>query len=213
MPSAYVPEQLVTTVREVESILGEQFENQVEKVIDHIDEHCRAWIERSPFVVLSSASASGAMDVAPKGDPAGFVRVLDPKTLAVPDRPGNRRGDTFRNVLENPHVGLIFIVPKRREVVRVSGTAQIVKDELLLRSMAVRDKVPALALLIRVEEAMFHCGKSMIRSHMWEPELWGPIEGLPTYGRALVDHGALQTSVADMEWMTDVNEQYRLYDD
>lgn len=213
MPSAYVPERLVTTVREVESILGEQFENQVEQVIDHIDEHCRAWIERSPFVVLSSASASGAMDVAPKGDPAGFVRVLDPKTLAVPDRPGNRRGDTFRNVLENPHVGLMFIVPKRREVVRVSGTAQIVKDELLLRSMAVRDKVPALALLIRVEEAMFHCGKSMIRSHMWEPELWGPIEGLPTYGRALVDHGALQTPVADMEWMTDVNEQHRLYDD
>jgi len=99
MPSAYVPKQLVTTVSEVESILGEQFENQVEKVIDHIDEHCRAWIERSPFVVLSSASASGAMDVAPKGDPAGFVRVLDPKTLAVPDRPGNRRGDTFRKGL------------------------------------------------------------------------------------------------------------------
>lgn len=213
MSSAYVPKQPVTTVRDVESILGEQFENQVEKVIDHIDEHCRAWIERSPFVVLSSASASGAMDVSPKGDPAGFVRVLDPKTLAVPDRPGNRRGDTFRNVLENPRVGLMFIVPKRREVVRVSGTAQIVKDESLLMSMAVRDKVPALALLIRVEEAMFHCGKSMIRSHMWEPELWGPIEGLPTYGRALVDHGALQTSVADMEWMTDVNEQYRLYDD
>ena len=213
MSSPYVPKQPVTTAREVESILGEQFENQVEKVIDHIDEHCRAWIERSPYVVISSASASGAMDVSPKGDPAGFVRVLDPKTLAVPDRPGNRRGDTFRNVLENPRIGLMFIVPKRREVVRVSGTAQIVKDELLLKSMAVRDKVPALALLIRVEEAMFHCGKSMIRSHMWEPELWGPIEGLPTYGRALVDHGALQTSVADMEWMTDANEQYRLYDD
>ena len=153
------------------------------------------------------------MDVSPKGDPAGFVRVPDPETLAVPDRPGNRRGDTLRNVLENPRVGVMFIVPKRREVVRVSGTAQIIKDELLLTSMAVGDKVPALALLIRVEEAMFHCGKSMIRSHMWEPELWGPIEGLPTYGRALVDHGALQTSVADMEWMTDANEQYRLYDD
>ena len=211
--SAYVPEQVVATAEDVQTILGEQFESQIEKVIDHIDEHCRAWIERSPFVVISSASASGAMDVSPKGDPAGFVRVLDPKTLAVPDRPGNHRGDTFKNVLENPHVGLMFVVPKRREVVRVSGTALIVKDERLLRSMAVRDKVPALALLVRVEEAMFHCGKSMIRSHMWEPELWGSVEGLPTYGRALVDHGALSTSVADMEWMTDVNEQYRLYDD
>ena len=212
MPSSYVPEQLVTTVREVESILGEQFENQVEKVIDHIDEHCRAWIERSPFVVLSSASASGAMDVSPKGDPAGFVRVLDPKTLAVPDRPGNHRADTYRNVLDNPHVGLMFVVPKRREVVRVSGTATVVKDVALLESMAVGGKVPSLALLVHVREAMFHCGKSMMRSHMWEPELWGPIEGLPTYGRALVDHGALQTSVADMEWMTAANEQYRLYD-
>ena len=213
MPSAYLPEHLVTTVGELESILGEQFENQVEKVIDHIDEHCRAWIERSPFVVLSSASSAGAIDVSPKGDPAGFVRVLDPKTLAVPDRPGNHRGDTFRNVLENPHVGLMFIVPKRREVVRVSGTAQIVKDVPLLTSMAVRDKAPCLALLVRVQEAMFHCGKSMIRSHMWEPELWGPIEGLPTYGRALVDHGALETPLVDVERMTHLNEKYRLYDE
>ena len=83
----------------------------------------------------------------------------------------------------------------------------------LLESMAVRDKVPCLALLVRVQEAMFHCGKSMIRSHMWEPELWGPIDGLPTYGRALVDHGALKTPLADIEWMTDFNEAYRLYDD
>lgn len=211
--SACVPKQVVTSVDEVEAILGEQFESQVDKVIDHIDEHCRAWIERSPFVVISSASSVGAMDVSPKGDPAGFVRVLDPKTLAVPDRPGNHRGDTFRNVLENPHVGLMFIVPKRREVVRVSGTALIVKDEPLLKSMAVRDKVPVLALLVQVQEAMFHCGKSMIRSHMWEPELWGPVEGLPTYGRALVDHAALETPVADMERMMHLNEKYRLYDE
>lgn len=116
-------------------------------------------------------------------------------------------------MLENPHVGLMFIVPKRREVVRVSGTALIVKDEPLLKSMAVRDKVPCLALLVRVQEAMFHCGKSMIRSHMWEPERWGSVDGLPTYGQALVDHGALSTPVADVEWMMDFNEAYRLYDD
>ncbi len=209
----YQADHVVTSVDEIEAILGEQFENQVKKVIDHVDEHCRAWIERSPFVVVSTSSASGAVDVSPKGDPAGFVRVLDAKTLAVPDRPGNHRGDTFRNVLENPNVGLMFVVPKRREVVRVSGTALVVKDESLLASMAVGDKVPTLALLVSVREAMFHCGKSMIRSHMWEPELWGPVDGLPTYGRALVDHGALDTPVADVEWMTDFNEEYRLYDD
>lgn len=211
--SPYVPLQPVTNADEVQAILGEQYDSQVGKVIDHIDEHCRAWIERSPFVVISSSSATGAMDVSPKGDPAGFVRVLDRTTLAVPDRPGNHRGDTFRNVLENPHVGLLFVVPKRREVVRVSGTALIVRDEPLLRSMAVGDKVPSLALVVRVQEAMFHCGKSMMRSHLWEPELWGPVEGLPTYGRALVDHAALDTPVADMERMTHLNEKYRLYDE
>jgi uncharacterized protein len=211
--SGYRPEKLVTTADEVAAILGEQFESQVNKVIDHVDEHCRAWIERSPFVVVSTASASGAIDVSPKGDPPGFVRVLDPKTLAVPDRPGNHRGDTFRNVVENPHVGLMFVVPKRREVVRVSGTAVIAKDGPLLESMAVDGKVPTLALVVSVQEAMFHCGKSMIRSHMWEPERWGPVDGLPTYAQALVDHAALETPLDQVEWMMEFNEQHRLYDD
>lgn len=209
----YIAEQVVTTPDELQDILGEQFDSQVGKVIDHVDEHCRTWIERSPFVVVSSASAAGAMDVSPKGDQPGFVRVLDPKTLALPDRPGNHRGDTFRNVLENPHVGLMFVVPKRREVVRVSGTATVVKDAQLLESMAVGDKIPTLALLVRVHEAMFHCGKSMIRSHMWEPDLWGPVDGLPSYAQALVDHAALDTPLDEVQWMMDFNEQYRLYDD
>jgi hypothetical protein len=209
----FQPEQVVTSIHELEAVLGEQFDTQVGKVIDHVDAHCKAWIERSPFVVISSASAAGAVDVSPKGDPPGFVRVLDSKTLAVPDRPGNHRGDTFRNVLQNPHVGLMFVVPKRREVVRVSGTAVIVRDERLLRSMAVGEKVPTLALLVRVQEAMFHCGKSMVRSHLWEPDRWGPVEGLPTYAQALVDHAALEQPLDEVEWMMDFNEKYRLYDD
>ncbi|HUQ40301.1 MAG TPA: MSMEG_1061 family FMN-dependent PPOX-type flavoprotein [Acidimicrobiales bacterium] len=213
LDSGYVPEQVLTDADEVQAILGEQFENQVKKVIDHIDDHCRAWIERSPFVVVSTASAAGAIDVAPKGDPPGFVRVLDRKTLAVPDRPGNHRGDTFRNVIENPQVGLMFVVPKRREVVRVSGTAVVVNDPPLLASMAVGDKVPTLALVVTVHEAMFHCGKSMIRSHMWEPELWGSVDGLPTYAQALVDHGALDTPVPVMEQAMQYNEECRLYDE
>lgn len=214
LEAGYTPQQVVATAAELETILGEQFDSQVGKVIDHIDEHCRAWIERSPFVVVASASATGSVDVSPKGDPPGFVRVLDSKTLAVPDRPGNHRGDTFRNVLENPHVGpLMFVVPQRREVVRVSGTAKVVKDPLLLESMAVGDKVPTLALLVWVREAMFHCGKSMIRSSMWAPEQWGPVDGLPTYAQALVDHAALDTPLAEVEWMMDFNEQWRLYDD
>lgn len=207
----YEAQHIVTEAAEIRETLGPEMFSQDNKSIDHIDRHCRTWIERSPFIVISSASASGAMDVSPKGDPPGFVRVLDRKTLAIPDRLGNHRGDTFLNVIENPRVGLMFVIPKRREVVRVSGTAQIVKDSELLESMAVKGKTPDLALLVRVEEAMFHCGKAMIRSGMWEPEGWGPIDGLPTYAEALIDHGNLNVSLDEAEAGVAHNEAERLY--
>ena len=207
----YEPTHVVETADEVRDTLGPEMYSQGTKVIDHIDDHCRVWIERSPFVVISSASASGAMDVSPKGDPPGFVKVVDTRTLAIPDRLGNHRGDTYINVIENPQVGLMFVVPNRREVVRVSGTARIVKDPALLESMAVNDKVPDMALLVRVSEAMFHCGKSMIRSGMWQPDKWPSIEGLPTYAKALIDHGKLDISHEEMKAGTDSNEANRLY--
>jgi len=207
----YQPKAPIVTTEEIKAILGPDFPSQTTKIIDHIDPHCRAWIERCPFIVVSSISASGAMDVSPKGDPPGFVKVVDEHTLAIPDRLGNHRGDTFLNVLENPNVGIIFIVPKRREVMRVSGTAQIVKDADLLEGMAVNDKPPDLALLVRVKEAFFHCGKSMIRSGMWEPSRWGSIDGLPTYAQALKDHGNLSTTLQELEQRLAKNEMDRLY--
>ena len=207
----YKAKNVVTSAEEIKEILGKQFPSQVNKVIDHIDVHCRAWIERSPFVVISSTDGSGSMDVSPKGDPPGFVKVLDQKTLAIPDRIGNNRADTFRNVIENPKVGLMFVIPKRTEVVRVGGFAQVVKDPDLLADMVVNEKTPKLALIVRVEEAMFHCGKSMIRSRMWQPEEWSSTEGLPTYGRALKDHGGMPDSVEDLEAMLARNQKVRLY--
>lgn len=207
----YQPKAIVKSAAEIKAILGPDFPSQVGKIIDHIDSHCRAWIERCPFVVISSTNTAGAMDISPKGDPPGFVRVLDEHTLAIPDRIGNHRGDTFLNVLENPSVGILFIVPRRREVVRVSGTAQVVRDPELLASMAVKGKLPELALLVRVREAFFHCGKSMIRSGMWEPDCWGPIDGLPTYAQALRDHGNMPNPLADLERRVAHNETDRLY--
>ena len=207
----YQPKAPIVTTEEIKAILGPDFPSQTAKIIDHIDPHCRAWIERCPFIVVSSISASGAMDVSPKGDPPGFVKVVDEHTLAIPDRLGNHRGDTFLNVLENPNVGIMFIVPKRREVMRVSGTAQIVKDADLLEGMAVNDKQPDLALLVRVKEAFFHCGKSMIRSGMWEPSRWGSIDGLPTYAQALKDHGNLSTTLQELEQRLAKSEMDRLY--
>jgi len=207
----YEAKNVVTTAEEVKDILGKDFPSQINKVIDHIDAHCRAWIERTPFIVISSANSAGAMDVSPKGDPAGFVKILDERTLAIPDRLGNHRGDTFKNVLENPKVGIMFIIPRRTEVVRVSGNALIVRDPDLLADMAVNEKVPDLALVVRVEEAMFHCGKAILRSRMWQPEEWGSIEGLPTYGQALKDHGSLPDPIEDLEAMVVRNETQRLY--
>jgi len=207
----YQPTHVVKSSDDVKTTLGPDFDNQVNKVIDHIDDHCRAWIERSPYVTIASCNANGQMDISPKGDPAGFVKVLDRKTLAVPDRIGNHRGDTFINVLENPRVALMFVVPKRREVVRISGSAQVVRDPDLLEQMVINRHAPDLALLVRVEEAFFHCGKAMIRSRMWQPDEWGSTEGLPSYGQALKDHGELPDLVADLEERMASNETDRLY--
>jgi PPOX class probable FMN-dependent enzyme len=206
----YQPMMRITDCAEVQALLGPPMPNQVKKVIDHIDEHCRAWIARTPFIVLSSIGATGAMDVSPKGDQPGFVRVLDEHTLAIPDRPGNHRGDTLRNVLENPNVAIVFIVPKRREVVRVNGMASLAKDPDLLGQMAVYGKLPNLAIVVRVREAFFHCGKSIIRSGLWEPERWGPVDGLPTYAQAIKDHAASADTVETIQARIDHNDE-RLY--
>lgn len=207
----YVAKEVITSTEEIHEIIGDVLFSQDTKCIDHIDDHCRVWIERSPFVVISTISASGEMDVAPKGDPAGAFKVLDKHTIAIADRLGNNRADTFANILENPRIGLMFVVPNRREVVRVSGSALIVKDPDLLASMTVNGKVPTLAIVVRVEEAMFHCGKAMIRSNMWSPEKWESVEGLPTYGQALTDHGNLSISMEDMQKGVEHNEAERLY--
>jgi PPOX class probable FMN-dependent enzyme len=192
-------------------VLGEVLYSQDTKCINHIDQHCRTWIEHSTFVVISSINQEGQVDVAPKGDPAGSWQVLDEHTLAIPDRLGNNRADTFFNILDNPRVGLMFVVANRREVVRVSGSALIVKDPELLASMAIKGKAPDLAIVVSVEEAMFHCGKSMIRSNLWNPDKWASVEGLPTYGQALVDHGKLSISAEDMQAGVEHNAIESLY--
>jgi hypothetical protein len=132
------------------------------------------------------------------------------RTLQGMDRP-NALGDTFLNVLENPSVGIVFMVPKRREVVRVNGSAALARDPNLLNEMAVNGKTPDLVMIVRVREAFFHCGKAMIRSGLWEPERWGSIDGLPTYAQALKDHAASADTVDTIQARIDQNEAERLY--
>ncbi|AZV79820.1 pyridoxamine 5'-phosphate oxidase family protein [Parasedimentitalea marina] len=207
----YCVKEPITEHEQIREILGEEFASQTAKVIDHIDDHCRLWIERSPFLIVASSDAKGNTDASPKGDPAGFVKVLDAKTLAIPDRIGNHRGDTFFNLLENPSIGLIFIVPGRKEVIRINGQATIARDIELREMMKVNGHQPDLAIIVRVQEAFFHCGKSMIRSGMWQPDKWPSVDGLPSYAQALKDHGALPDHIEDLENRMSHNETDRLY--
>jgi PPOX class probable FMN-dependent enzyme len=118
---------------------------------------------------MSTVDKAGRLDVSPKGDPAGFVKVINPQTLAIPDRPGNHRFDSFCNILATGRIGLMFFVPNRNEVVRVNGAAQVVRDQALRERMAIKNRVPEFAILVHVEEAFYHCGKAVIRSGLWAP--------------------------------------------
>ena len=207
----YQAQKPIKSVASMKEILGEDFPSQTAKIIDHIDPHCRKWIEKTPFITIATCDANGNMDVSPKGDPAGFVKVLDEKTLAIPDRIGNHRGDSFTNIIENPRIGIMFTIPMRKEVIRVNGAAEVIMDDDILDLMVVNTHRPDLAILVHVEEAFFHCGKSMIRSHMWQPEKWGSIDGLSTYAEALKDHGELPDPVDDLERRMAYNETDRLY--
>jgi PPOX class probable FMN-dependent enzyme len=151
------------------------------------------------------------MDISPKGDAPGFVRVLDDRTLAVPDRPGNRRADAFTNVLENPRVGLIFLVPGKSETLRVGGRATIVRDADLRESMAARGKTPDFALAVDVEEAFFHCSKCIVRSSLWIAQAWPSLDGLPSLAQTMVDAAALPMPVEALEEIIKQNESERLY--
>jgi PPOX class probable FMN-dependent enzyme len=183
----------------------------VEKTLAFLDQHCRAFIGRSPFVLISSSDDQGRMDISPKGDAPGFVKILDDKTLAIPDRPGNQRFDTFSNLFHSPRVGLIFLIPGKRETLRVGGSAQIVRDSELLESMAINGKVPGLATVVSVDEAFFHCSKCMIRSRLWQPEHWPALEGLPTLAETMKDASSFPGPVDALEGVIREDEEKRLY--
>ncbi len=203
----------VTTQDQIRSVIPVQFQNQTDKILDHVDDYIRLWIERSPFVTIATHDAEGRVDVAPKGDPAGFVKVLDPKTLAIPDRPGNHRFDTFSNILATGRIGLMFMVPNRNEVVRVNGSARIFRDMALRQSMAIADRVPDFAIVVQVEEAFYHCGKAVLRSKLWQPEAAASVEGLPTYGAAVKRHANLPNPVEEVDTWMRSNETRRMYDE
>jgi uncharacterized protein len=202
---------VITDPAQFRALMGEPPTPCVAKTLATLDRHCRAFIARSPFVLIASSNARGQMDISPKGDAAGFVRVLDDSTLAIPDRPGNRRADTFTNVLENSRVGLIFLVPGKSETLRVSGRGMIVRDADVRESMAARGKTPDFALAVDVDEAFFHCSKCIIRSNLWQPQAWPSLDGLPSLAQTMVDAGALPMPVDALAEIIEQDEAERLY--
>ncbi len=169
------------------------------KEIDHLDEHCRDFIARSPLLMLATADAEGRCDVSPRGGPPGFARVLDRGRLLLPDFPGNRRLDSQQNLLANPQASLLFLIPGLGETLRVEGRACITRDAELLAALAVNGRPPALGLGVEVETAFIHCAKALIRSGAWKPETWN--DELPSASRILRDHMAVpdlsEADVAD----------------
>ncbi len=159
----------------------------VKKELAHIDRHARDFIARSPFVVISTADADGWPDGSPRGDAPGFVTVIDEHRLQLPDRPGNNRLDSFENLIANPKIALLFVVPDRRETLRVNGTARILTDEALRLRHAVNGKPARAVVEVTARSVYFQCGKALIRSGLWQKEKWPSLEGLATFAEAISD--------------------------
>ena len=182
------------------------------KDIGRLDAHLTRFIGLSPFCLVSTADAAGKQDVTPRGDPPGSFKVLDDQTLALADRPGNNRLDTLRNLLENPEIALVFLLPGVNETVRVAGTARLSTDPELLRSMAVQDKLPKCAIVVTVRQAYLHCAKALLRSRLWTGEYGQPKGTFPSIGRMVGDQiGLSEEEKQQREKMIEHNYQHGLW--
>jgi uncharacterized protein len=164
----------ITTAAQLRAIVGEPIPRVAAKDLPALVAVHRRWLEASPFCLVATADDAGRCDVSPKGDPAGIAMVLDEARLAIPERPGNRRVDSYLNILQNPQVGLLFCIPGRSDTLRINGRAQIVADAEWFDQLTVRGHRPQLAMLVEVEQVFFHCAKAFLRSRLWQPETWTP---------------------------------------
>ena len=176
----------------------------IRKELRSLDHHCRRFIETSPFVLIGSSDGKGNADVTPKGDRAGFVAILDDMTIAIPDRPGNNRLDTWENIVSHPAVGLLFLIPGMNETLRINGEARITTDGPLRERLAVDGKAPVTVAVVSVKAAYMHCAKAFMRSELWKPESWRDRASMPTLGQILKDQLALADSVEKTDaWLAD----------
>jgi PPOX class probable FMN-dependent enzyme len=180
-------ERRISTLDELVDLVGVPLPHVASKARAALHELDREWLAASPFCLIGTADASGACDVSPKGDPPGqLVHVLDDTTIAIAERPGNRRVDGYRNVLANPHVGLLFLIPGRGDTLRINGRARLVSDAPFFDAMVVKGHRPILALVVEIVEIFHHCAKAFLRSQLWRPETWqDPLPARPVIAKAL----------------------------
>ncbi|MRK02949.1 MULTISPECIES: pyridoxamine 5'-phosphate oxidase family protein [Aeromicrobium] len=164
----------ITTEAQLRDLLGHPMQRAIDKERQRLAPEHRDWLAASPFCLVATSDAHGRLDVSPKGDPAGFALALDDTTIAIPERPGNRRADGFVNVLQNPHVGLLFLVPGRGDTLRINGRATLLADAPYADRMEVKGHRPGVILEVAVEQVFFHCAKAFLRSDLWQPETWRP---------------------------------------
>ena len=192
-------ERPITTLEELrEALRGEPSYRAATKERSRLHARDRQWIAASPFCLIATSAADGTCDNSPKGDPPGLAHVLDDTTIVIPERAGNKRADGYRNILENPHVGLIFVIPGRTETLRVNGRARLVADAPYFDELVVKGHRPVLAIVVEVEQIFFHCSKAFVRSDLWKPQTWHP-EALPSHACLVKDVQEIPETLEELE--------------
>jgi uncharacterized protein len=210
--TAYNFRNIVSTEEELQSIVGAPSSLVTNKVINYLDDHCLNFLSLSPFCLLSTSDENGNCDVSPRGDKPGFAFILDKKRIILPERPGNRRVDTMRNILSNPHIGLLFLIPGLGETLRINGRACLITDDELLEQMSERNRKPSIGIAVEVEECYIHCAKAFKRSGLWEFETWAEQSKLPSAAKILSDHAKLSKLSSDeIEAILSKDYKERLY--
>ena len=199
------PKFAITDEQSLRGLFQATHDLAIVKCQDSLDKHAQAFIRRSPFLCIGTQNFDGKADVSPRGDPAGFVKILDQYTLAIPDRPGNNRLDSLVNIIANPSVGLLFIIPGFNDTMRVNGQASLVSDPEILESMSVNGRIPKLAIVVKVSEVFIHCAKAFRRSQLWNPDHFQDRSEMPSLVKIILD----QTTGAP----SDDNEMRKLDDE
>ena len=195
----------VTSADELRAIVGQPTPAVAKKVTDRLSEAQQGWLKQSPLGFVATTDAHGRVDVSPKGDPPGFVQIIDDTTIAIPERPGNRRADGYLNILSNPHIGLLYLIPGRTETLRINGRARLIRDAPYFDRMLVKGHRPILAVEVEIEQIFFHCAKAFLRSEIWKPETWNP-GVLPSHAKLVKEVQSTAESLEELE--TYYGEQY-----